>query len=37
MTVDLSAPIATYIAAENRGDTESLAQCKTRCVCQTVV
>jgi hypothetical protein len=37
MTVDISAPIATYIAAENRGDTESLAQCETHCVCESVV
>jgi hypothetical protein len=37
MTVDLSAPIAIHIPVESRGDTESLAQCKTRCVCQTVV
>jgi hypothetical protein len=27
MSVDLPTPIAIYIAAENRGDTESLAQC----------
>jgi SnoaL-like protein len=27
MTVDLPTPIAIYIAAENRGDTEALAQC----------
>src|SRR5258706_3239816 len=27
MPVDLPAPSAIYIAAENRGDTESLAQC----------
>src|SRR5258705_4315227 len=27
MSVDLPAPIAIYVAAENRGDTESLAQC----------
>src|SRR5258708_3544278 len=27
MSVDLPAPIATYIAAENRGDTEALEQC----------
>ncbi|HMI32368.1 MAG TPA: hypothetical protein VK527_11580 [Candidatus Limnocylindrales bacterium] len=25
--VDLPTPIAIYIAAENRGDTEALAQC----------
>jgi hypothetical protein len=37
MTVDLPRRIAIYIAAENRGDTETLAQCKTRCVCETVV
>jgi len=27
MSVDLPTPIAIYIAAENRGDTEVLAQC----------
>jgi ketosteroid isomerase-like protein len=27
MSVDLPPPIAIYIAAENRGDTEALAQC----------
>src|SRR5438309_8729158 len=27
MSVDLPNPIAIYIAAENRGDSESLAQC----------
>jgi ketosteroid isomerase-like protein len=27
MAVDLPTPIAIYIAAENRGDTEALAQC----------
>jgi hypothetical protein len=27
MSVDLPTPIATFIAAENRGDTEALAQC----------
>ncbi len=27
MSVDLPTPIAIYIAAENRGDTEALAQC----------
>jgi SnoaL-like protein len=27
LPVDLPAPIGTYIAAENRGDTEALAQC----------
>jgi ketosteroid isomerase-like protein len=27
MSVDLPAPITMYIAAENRGDTEALAQC----------
>src|SRR5260370_39648026 len=27
MSVDLPAPIAIYIAAENRGDTEALAKC----------
>jgi hypothetical protein len=27
MSVDLPAPIAIYIAAENRGDTEALIQC----------
>ena len=27
MSVDLPKPIAIYIAAENRGDTEALAQC----------
>jgi ketosteroid isomerase-like protein len=27
MSVDLPIPIAIYIAAENRGDTEALAQC----------
>jgi hypothetical protein len=27
MSVDLPAPIAIYIAAENRGDAEALAQC----------
>jgi ketosteroid isomerase-like protein len=27
MPIDLPTPIATYIAAENRGDTEALAQC----------
>jgi SnoaL-like protein len=27
MSVDLPTPIALYIAAENRGDTEALAQC----------
>jgi hypothetical protein len=27
MAVDLPTPIAIYIAAENRGDTEELAQC----------
>ena len=29
MSVDLPTPIAIYIAAENRGDTEALAQCFT--------
>jgi hypothetical protein len=37
MTADRSAPIATYIAAESRGDTETLAQGETRCMCETVV
>ena len=27
MSVDLPTPIARYIAAENRGDTEALAKC----------
>ncbi len=27
MSVDLPTPIAIYIAAENRGDTEALAKC----------
>jgi ketosteroid isomerase-like protein len=27
MSIDLPEPIAIYIAAENQGDTESLAQC----------
>lgn len=27
MDVDLPTPIATYVAAENSGDTETLAQC----------
>ena len=27
MSIDLPTPIAVYIAAENRGDTEALAQC----------
>ena len=27
MSIDLPPPIAIYIAAENRGDTEALAQC----------
>jgi ketosteroid isomerase-like protein len=27
MSVDLPTPIAVYIAAENRGDTEALAEC----------
>src|SRR5438309_5175349 len=27
MSVDLPTPISIYIAAENRGDTEALAQC----------
>ena len=27
MSIDLPTPIAIYIAAENRGDTEALAQC----------
>jgi hypothetical protein len=27
MPVDLPLPIATYVAAENSGDTEALAQC----------
>jgi ketosteroid isomerase-like protein len=27
MPVDLPTPIAVYIAAENRGDTEALAEC----------
>ena len=27
MPIDLPAPIAIYIAAENRGDAEALAQC----------
>ena len=27
MSVDLPTPIAMYISAENRGDTEALAQC----------
>ena len=27
MSIDLPAPIAIYIAAENRGDTEALARC----------
>ena len=29
MSIDLPTPIAIYIAAENRGDTEALAQCFT--------
>src|ERR1700682_4222143 len=29
MTTKLPSPIATYIAAENRGDTEALGQCFT--------
>jgi hypothetical protein len=29
MSVDLPTPIAIYIAAENRGDAEALAQCFT--------
>ena len=37
MTVDLPTSIAIYIAAESRGDTETLAQCETRCVRETVV
>lgn len=37
MTVDLPAPIAIYIAAESRGDTETLALCETRCVRETLV
>jgi len=27
MSIDLPTPIAVYIAAENRGDTEALAEC----------
>ena len=27
MSIDLPTPIAIYIAAENRGNTEALAQC----------
>jgi hypothetical protein len=27
MSIDLPAPIAIYIAAENRGDAEALGQC----------
>jgi hypothetical protein len=27
MSIDLPTPIAIYLAAENRGDTEALAQC----------
>jgi ketosteroid isomerase-like protein len=27
MSIELPAPIAIYLAAENRGDTEALAQC----------
>jgi SnoaL-like protein len=27
MSVDLPTPVAIYIAAENRGDTEALAEC----------
>ena len=27
MSIDLPTPIAIYIAAENRGDTDALAQC----------
>jgi DNA-directed RNA polymerase subunit F len=27
MSIDLPTPIAVYIAAENRGDTEALARC----------
>ena len=27
MSIDLPTPIAVYIAAENRGDTEAMAQC----------
>jgi len=27
MSVDLPTPIAIYIAAENHGDTEALAEC----------
>jgi hypothetical protein len=27
MSIDLPTPIAIYIAAENRGDTEALSQC----------
>jgi hypothetical protein len=27
MSIDLPTPIAIYIAAENRGDTEALAEC----------
>jgi len=27
MSVDLPTPIALYVAAENRGDTEALAEC----------
>ena len=27
MSVDLPAPIAIYVAAENRGDTEAMAEC----------
>jgi hypothetical protein len=27
MSVDLPTPIALYVAADNRGDTEALAQC----------
>jgi ketosteroid isomerase-like protein len=29
MSIDLPTPIALYIAAENRGDTEALGQCFT--------
>jgi hypothetical protein len=37
MAIDLHAPITFYIAAESLGDTETLAQCETRCICEAVV
>jgi hypothetical protein len=37
MTVDLPTPIAIHFPAENWGDTETLAQGETRCMCETVV